>query len=301
MAAEIGRSIDYYKHQFNGQVDRVLLTGGGANLKNIASYLGSELNYPVEHFNPVKEILFDAKRVDPQVLDQKGSMLTVAMGIALPQPERIEFLPAKEPFLPKLNFGKLIVVLAPLITLIVFAWIISSMTGRETAIKKDLGGKKAKIANLETLQAKLILLRQKENKVKQELSLFPSSVIVSVPYREILGEVSRIAPENVTLTLLSVQGKGKPTKKEPQTPKPEEGESQKDERSELHITGIAFGSDLNCLTALAQIIEGLEKSPLFKNVKLVSTEEIKSFNQSAAQFEIVCDIAANSQTKEEEL
>ena len=301
MAAEIGRSIDYYRHQFNGQVDRVLLTGGGANLKNIASYMGSELNYPVEHFNPVKEILFDAKRVDPQVLDQKSSMLKVAMGIALPQPERIELLPAKEPFLPKVSLGKLIVILAPLITLIVFAWIVSSMTGREAAIKKDLGGKKAKIANLETLQAKLILLRQKENKVKQELSLFPSSVIVSVPYREILGEVSRIAPENVTLTLLSVQGKGKPTKKEPQTPKPEEGESQKDERSELHITGIAFGSDLNCLTALAQIIEGLEKSPLFKNVKLVSTEEIKSFNQSAAQFEIVCDIAANSQTKEEEL
>jgi len=301
MATEIGRSIDYYKNQFNEPIDRVLLTGGGANLKNIASYLAGELHYPFEHFNPLKEILLDPKRVDAQVLDQKGSMLTGAVGIALPEPKRIELLPAKEPFLPKVSFVKLIPILAPLITLFVFGWIFISMTGKEAAIKKDLETKKAKITNLETLQAKLTLLRQKEDRVKQELSLFPYSVLVSVPYREVLREVSHVAPENVTLTLLSVQSKGKPIKQGPQTSKPEEGVTQKDEASELHITGVAFGSDLNCLTALAQIIEGLERSPLFKNVKLVSSEENKSFNQLAAHFEIVCDIAADTQKKEETL
>ena len=301
MATEIGRSIDYYKNQFNEPIDRVLLTGGGVNLKNIASYLAGELHYPFEHFNPLKEILFDPKRVDAQVLDQKGSMLTGAVGIALPEPKLIELLPAKEPFLPKVSFGKLIPVLAPLIALIVFGWIVISMTGKEAAIKKDLETKKATITTLETLKARLTLLREKEAKVKQELSLFPSSVIVSVPYREILREVSHIAPENITLTLLSVQSKGKAIKKGPQTSKPEEGESQKDERSELHITGIAFGSDLNCLTALAQTIEGLEKSPLFKNVRLVASGENKIYNQSAAGFELVCDIAADTQKKEEKL
>ena len=301
MAAEIGRSIDYYGSQFNERVNRVLLTGGGANLKNIASYLGGELHYPVEHFNPAREILSDSKKIDVEVLDQKGLMLTGAVGIALHEPKRIELLPAKEPFLPKVSFGKLIPVLAPLIALIVFVWIVISMTGKEAIIKKDLETKKAKITTLETLKARLILLREKEAKVKQELSLFPSSVIVSVPYREILMGVNHIVPENVTLTLLSVQSKGKPIKMGPQTSKPEEGESQKDERSELHITGIAFGSDLNCLTALAQTIEGLEKSPLFKNVRLVSSEENKIYNQSAAGFEFVCDIAADTQKKEEKL
>jgi type IV pilus assembly protein PilM len=299
MAAEIGRSIDYYGNQFNERVNRVLLTGGGANLKNITSYLGGELHYPVEHFNPVKKILFDAKRIDLQVLEQKGSMLTSAVGIALREPKRIELLPAKEPFFPKVSVGKLIPVLTPLIILIVFLWIMIGMNGKELSIKKDLETKKATIANLETLSAKLTLLREKENKVKQELSLFPSSVWVSVPYREILKEVSGIIPENVTLTLLSVQNKEKPLPKGSQTSKPEEGESQKDKGSELHITGLTFGSDVNCLTALAKIIEGLEGSPLFKNVKLVSTEENKSYNQLAAGFEIVCDIVANTQKKEE--
>jgi Tfp pilus assembly protein PilN len=294
MAAEIGRSIDYYGNQFNERVNRVLLTGGSANLKNIASYLASELHYPIEPFNPAREILFDSKKVDSQVLDQKGSMFTVAVGIALHEPKRIELLPAKEPFLPKISVEKFIPVLAFLITVIVFLWIFISMTGKEAALKKELEAKKAKITHPETLQAKLTLLTERENKVNQELSLFPSSALVSVPYREILKEISRIVPENVTLTLLSAQNKGKPIKRGTQTSKPEEGVTQKDEASELHITGVAFGSDLNCLTALAQVIEDLEKSPLFKNVRLVSSEENKIYNQLAAGFEIVCDIAVDN-------
>ena len=62
LAAEIGRSLDYYRSQFNEErIDRILLTGGGANLKNIVSYLANELRLPVEHFNPLKKILFDSK------------------------------------------------------------------------------------------------------------------------------------------------------------------------------------------------------------------------------------------------
>ena len=67
LVAEIGRSLDYYRSQFNEeQIDRVLLTGGGANLKNIVSYLGNELRLPVEHFNPLGKILFDSKKIDLQ-------------------------------------------------------------------------------------------------------------------------------------------------------------------------------------------------------------------------------------------
>jgi len=92
------------------------------------------------------------------------------------------------------------------------------------------------------------------------------------------------------LALLSVQNKGKSFKKGPPSPKPQGGELQKDEGKELYITGVAFGSDVRCLTALAQIIERLERSPLFKNVKLASADENKLYTQPGAGFEIVCDI-----------
>jgi len=119
-------------------------------------------------------------------------------------------------------------------------------------------------------------------------------MIVPVPYRDILREVSQIIPDNVTLTLLAVQNKGKPLTKGTPPPKPQEGESPKGVGRELHITGVVFGSDLRCLTALAQIIERLEKTPLFNNTRLVSADENKLYTQSGAEFGIVCDINPNN-------
>ena len=299
LAAEIGRSLDYFRTQFNVErIDRLLLTGGGANLKNIASYLENELRLPAEHFNPLKEILFDSKKIDGQLIDQMGSMFTIAFGVALSEPKRIELLPAKEPFLSKAQIGKLIPVLAPLITFFIFLGIIWYMNGQVTTIQKERDVKMAKIATLDTLQTKLKLLKEKDLQVKEKLSQFPSSMIVSIPYRDILREFNDILPDNVTLTLLSVQSKGKPLKKGSPSSKPQEGESQKDDGRELYITGVAFGSDVRCLTALAQIIERLERSSLFKNVKLMSADENKLYTQPGAVFEIVCDINLDGHRRE---
>jgi Tfp pilus assembly protein PilN len=311
LAAEIGRSLDYYRSQFNEErIDRILLTGGGANLKNIVSYLGSELRLPVEHFNPFKSpqppftkggrvgILFDSKKIDAQLLDQVGSAFTIAVGLGFTEPKRIELLPAEEPFLSKVKIGKLIPVLAPLITFFIFLGIIWYMNGQVTAIQKGRDVKLAKVASLDRLQEKLKLLKEKDLLIREKLSQFPSSMIVSAPYRDILKGFNDILPDNVTLTLLSVQSKGKPLKKGSPSSKPQEGESQKDEGWELYITGVAFGSDVRCLTALAQIIERLERSPLFKNVKLVSADENKLYTQAGAGFEIVCDINLDGHRRE---
>jgi type IV pilus assembly protein PilM len=291
LSAEIGRSLDYYRAQFNEErIDRLLLTGGGANLKNIVSYLAGELRLPIEHFNPLNDILFDPRRIGTQFLSQMGSLFAIVVGVALPEPKRIELLPVKEPFLSKIQTVKSIPVLAPAIALLIFLGIALYMNGRVNAIQKEINMKKAKVANLVALQEKLRLLKEKDLQIKQELSQFPSSMLVSVPYRDILREFNDFLPDNVTLTLLSVQNKGRPLKKGAPSTKPPEGESQKDEARELYITGMAFGSDAHCLRALAQIIERLEKSPLYKNVKLASADENKLYTQAGAEFEIACDI-----------
>jgi type IV pilus assembly protein PilM len=291
LSAEIGRSLDYYRTQFNEErIDRLLLTGGGANLKNIVSYLVGELRLPVEHFNPISEILFDPKRIGIQFLNEMGSIFTVAVGVAFPEPKRIELLPAKESFLSKFQMEKLTPVFAPLIIFFIFLAIILYMNGKTNAIQREIDLKKAKLTNLVVLQEKLKLLKEKDLQIKQKLSQFPASLLVSVPYRDILREFNNILPDNVALTLLSVQNKGKPLKKGAPSTKPPEGESQKDQGRGLYITGMAFGSDAGCLRALAQIIERLEKSPLYKNVKLTSADENKLYTQPGAEFGIVCDI-----------
>ena len=298
MVAEIGRSLDYYKNQFNvDRIDRVLLTGGGAHLKNFSSYLQHELRLPVEHFNPLKEILFDSKKIDAETLDQMGSRFMVAAGLALPQPKRIELLPALEPVITKARIVKAIPILSPLIALLVFLVIFWNMSAKVASIKRERDAKIGKVANIETLQTKLTSLKEEEQRLKEELSRFPSALMVSVPHGEILKEITHIVPDNVTLKLVSVQAKGKSLKREVQASKPQEGEPQQDQGTELHITGIAFGSDIQFLTALAHIIGGLDKSPLFKNAKLMSADENKLYNRPGAEFKIVCDIVVDGQTK----
>lgn len=57
LLAEIHRSIDFYIAQNpDRNINRVLITGGSANLKNLDKYLGQELKLPVEIFNPLKNI-----------------------------------------------------------------------------------------------------------------------------------------------------------------------------------------------------------------------------------------------------
>jgi type IV pilus assembly protein PilM len=295
LSAEIGRSLDYYRTQFNEErIDRLLLTGGGANLKNIVSYLAGELRLPIEHFNPLGDILFDPKRIGTQFLNQMGSRFAAVVGIALPEPKRIELLPVKEPFLSKARFVKSVPILAPGIALLLFLGIALYMNGHLNAIKKELEMKKAKLADLDARRVKLELLKEKDIQLKEKLSQFPSSILISVPYRDILREVSRMVPGNITLTRLSVQSKGKPQTKGAPLSKPREGESQKDAGRELWVTGVAFGNDVRFLTALAQIIDRFEGSPLFNNVRLLSADENKLYTEPGAQFEIVCDIHSDN-------
>jgi Tfp pilus assembly protein PilN len=183
----------------------------------------------------------------------------------------------------------LIPVLPPLIILLLFLGVIWYMSGQVTDLQKERDIKMAKIAMSEEVQAKLKLLKERDLQVKEKLSQFPSSMVIPVPYRNILKEVSYILPDNVTLTLLSVQQKGKPSK----------GESTTHEGRELHITGLTFGNDVNCLTALALTMERLEGLPLFKNVKLVSADENKLYTRPGAGFEIVCDLNLDGHKREE--
>ena len=290
LMAEIGRSLDYYRTQSHVErIDRLLLTGGGANTKNIVTYLSETLRLPVERLNPFDKILSDAKKIDAQFLDQKGPAFAVALGAAIPHRKQIELLPAKEPYWSKARMERWIPRLTALITLLAFIWFFWDMSAQVATLKKERDERMAKVKTLEMLQAKLTLLKEKENKMKADLSLFPSSTITPVPFRKALTRVSRIVPNNVTVTLLSIQPDKISSDK-----KPSQEESPANGEYGLHIKGIAFGSDFQCLTSLARMIEGIEKSSLFKNAKLVSADENKSYNRPGVGFEMICDMENES-------
>jgi len=281
LVAEIVRSLDYYKSHFPVErVNRILLSGGGANVKNIAAYLSDELHVPVERFNPLEKISFDPHQIKVPLVEEMGPALAVAAGIALPQPQRIELLPQKEPLADKLRKGKTPWALAACIVGLIFAAVGWHLQGQLALLQKESEARIALMKDLEGLPEKLASLKVKEMQMKQDLSFFSSTLILPGLFREVLQEIGHLVPGNVTLTLLAVQPKGQPV--------PEESPGK--EGKELQLTGLAFGNDAQCLTALAQIIEGMEKSPRFKNARLVAADENKSYTRAGIHFVLVCEI-----------
>jgi type IV pilus assembly protein PilM len=280
LTAEIGRSFDYFQNQFHaGTIDRLLLAGGGANLKNISTYLADGLRLPVEIFHPLEENIPEKMLAGTQSSNPVSPFYSIAVGAALPDRKGIEFLSGKKGILSDLPAEKLGFVLAPVVVLLVMLAIVWNLNGQITAAGKEHGMKISQVKSLDTLQAKLLLLKGKEQQMKQELSqdLFRDSK--SVSYAEVLRRLSHLMPGNVTLKILALEP----------IPNPAEG-LQSPDGNRLLLEGFAAGQDLQCLTGVAQLIDHLEHSTHFRNSKLISAEQTKWHHQLGVNFEIACDI-----------
>ena len=206
LTAEIGRSFDYFQNQFHaGPIDRLLLTGGGANLRNISTYLADGLRLPVEIFHPLEENTPEEMLTGAQSPNPVSPLYSVAIGAALPDRKGIEFLSGKKRTFSDLPAEKLGFVLAPVVVLLVMLAIVWNLNGQITAVGKEHEIKISQVKSLDSLQAKLLLLKGKEQQMKQELSqnLFRDSK--SVSYAEVLRRLSHLMPGNVTLKTLALE------------------------------------------------------------------------------------------------
>jgi type IV pilus assembly protein PilM len=284
LASEIKRSLDYFQNQFHGEpVDRLLLTGGGAHLKNISTYLAESLRLPVETFNPLKEIGAKENQNAVSVLDHDSSAYSVAVGLALPERKGIEFLPDRRRILANLPTEKWGFVLAPLIALLIMLTMVWNVTGHIAAVRKEYDAKMLQLRSLDSLQKRLLILGEKERRIKPEFLQIPSSEPDSIFCGEILRDISRLIPGNVVLKILTL---------EPKPGRPDGPQATESKR--LLLKGFAIGQDVQCLTGVAQFIDQLEQSSFFRNSKLVSAEQTTWHRETGVDFEIVCDVDPGS-------
>lgn len=84
VASEIGRTIDYYKSTAgDGDVERLLLCGGGAKASGLLEQLRDRMRVKVEMANPFQEIDCTSADVDPATLDEMSAVAAVGVGLAL--------------------------------------------------------------------------------------------------------------------------------------------------------------------------------------------------------------------------
>lgn len=79
---EVQKSFEFFSTTSNSQVDRVLLTGGGALISGVDGLFSHHLETPVEILNPMKGIKVNKRKFDQNTIDQMGPLSTVAIGLA---------------------------------------------------------------------------------------------------------------------------------------------------------------------------------------------------------------------------
>lgn len=84
MLMEIQRSFSYYKSTIaDVDVNKIVLSGGCANLKGIDTYFNKKLSLPVEIINPINKIQVNLEKFNIQYLRAIAPMLTVSIGLAI--------------------------------------------------------------------------------------------------------------------------------------------------------------------------------------------------------------------------
>lgn len=79
--AEVRRSVDYYRSK-GGDVDVLLLCGGGARLKGLAEFLQASIGLPCQDLDPFKGVSMAAKKLD-NFRDEDRQEFAVALGNGL--------------------------------------------------------------------------------------------------------------------------------------------------------------------------------------------------------------------------
>lgn len=83
MPAEIARTTNFYRSQHGGSAPKkVFIAGGGANLKNFASFLQEKLRLDVEYFNPLRRVSVGSG-VDVDQVSADAHMLGELVGLSL--------------------------------------------------------------------------------------------------------------------------------------------------------------------------------------------------------------------------
>jgi type IV pilus assembly protein PilM len=83
LLGEVRRSIQFCENQADGKpIERVMLGGGGARMKNISEYFSAELRLPTEIMDPFKRIS-PRSSVDGNTLEASKLFLGVGIGLAL--------------------------------------------------------------------------------------------------------------------------------------------------------------------------------------------------------------------------
>ena len=81
---EIRRALDFFYSAYpDDQTNRIVLSGGGAHIKEFRELLAVETSSEVEIINPFKNVQIDGKKFDVSYLERIAPQAAISMGLSI--------------------------------------------------------------------------------------------------------------------------------------------------------------------------------------------------------------------------
>lgn len=278
---DIEHSFKYFSYQVSQsqitKFDRVILSGGGSNLKNIDSFLSARLGVPVEKANPIGLFkLSDHVRNQRRDLLRASCDFAVSAGLAAAElaekTRRINLLPEEEKKPMEIFLGSFKEKPAKLgvLALILAIVLIGFEIGRAGLYKNKMDSVTKKVRNAQAqlgrLQSNQLELAEKEGGLlnrkallKARLELLKEGIRKPEQFSNVLAQVASILPEEIWVTKLVYSDK------------------------KLTITGSASNTEL-----VVNLIESLKGSAGFTDAAFNYSQ--KEPNIKVYKFEVIADV-----------
>jgi type IV pilus assembly protein PilM len=271
LETEISRSFDYYTFQFQGEaITKLLLAGGGAQLKGIETFFTDSFDVRVEFLDPLAPIIIQDSPAFSEVEAANRPDLTIVVGLALPFTEKFNLLPFDlQPHRKRWSVPAPVVYatlgLLFLIPVGQYGW---QNQRRVSTLSRAVHAKRTVYEQYQRIFRIYERLKVENSQLDAKLARLPSLDLRAPQMASALRLISQKIPEDVTLTNIDVE--------------------EKEGAFEVRLSGLIYGRKEEAFPTVTKFMEDLEKAPIFSNVQLGGAEDGKAPEPAVLAFEIGC-------------
>jgi len=275
VVTELRRSFIYYREQEKraGGIEKVLFSGGGSQIKNLVTEITKQIGGACSILEPFQYVKPLRKREIPEEILFQGPSFSPVCGLALTlgvkEKERINFLPLSMKKRKKVGIIRMSIMLAAgfLFFLFLVGYLNLLFTAR--SLKLSLLEQRARIEGLAPMIDQELRFRNLSKKIRGILTTIDSLEKQSMAWDQILIQLARQVPEEMTLSSLYFQKK-------------------KDQPSqwELKLSGFIIADYETAYRILENFKDSLRNSGHFKNISS-STLELEPVTPLAVEGEKV--------------